>query len=48
MQTIFKNEEEGSYGRRTGAVSFVVCVGRIGRCVEEERNGGVRVREGRI
>ena len=48
MQIVFENEAEGSYGRRTGTVGFVICAGRVGRCVEEERDGGVRVRGGRI
>ena len=48
MQIVFKNEAERSYGRRTGAVGFVICVGRVGRCVEGEHNGGVRVGGDRI
>ena len=48
MQIVFKNEAERSYGRRTGAVGFVICVGRVSRCVEGEHDGGVRVRGDRI
>ena len=48
MQIIFENEAEGSYGRRTGVVGFVICAGRVGRCVEGECDGEVRVRGDRI
>ena len=48
MQSVHKNEVEGNDGRRVGAVGFVICAGRVGRCVEGERNGGIRVRRDRI
>ena len=44
MQVILKNEVEGNNGRRAGVMGFVICAGRIGRRVEGECNGGVRVR----
>ena len=48
MQTIFESKDEGEYSRRTGTVDLVVCVGRIGRCVERKCNGGNGSREGGI
>ena len=48
MQIICKDEVKGSHGRRTGIVGFVICAGRIGRCMEGKRDGGVRIRRGGI
>jgi len=48
MQIICEDEVKGSHGRRAGAVGFVVCAGRISRCVEGECNGRVRVRRGGV
>ena len=48
MQIVHKNEVEGNNGRRAGAVGFVVCIGRVGRCVEGEYDGRTGVRRSRI
>ena len=48
VQIILENEVEGNNDRRAGVVGFVVCAGRVGRCVEGEHNGGIRVRRDRI
>ena len=55
MQAIFENEDEGDISGRASAVGAIVsavdaivCAGRVSRCVERKRNGGVRVREDRI
>ena len=48
MQTILEDEDEGNVSRRASVVSAIICAGRVGRCVEGERNGGVKVRRNRI
>ena len=48
MQIICENEVEKSHGRRAGVVDFVVCARRVGRCVEGECNGGIRIRRSGI
>jgi len=39
MQTIYKNEDERSSSRGTNLVDLVICVKRIGRCLEGEYFG---------
>ena len=48
MQAIFKDEDEVDISRRASAVGAIICAGRVGRCVERECNGGVRVRRNGI
>ena len=38
MQTIFENEVEEEYSKRTGTVDLIICAGRVGRCVERKYN----------
>jgi len=48
MQIVCENKVKEVNGRRTSAVSIVVCAGRVSRCVERKRNRGVRVSGDRI
>jgi len=48
MQAIFKDEDEGNISGRASAVGAIICAGRVGRCVEGECNGGVRIRRNGI
>ena len=41
MQTICKNEDEGKYSRRIGAVGIVICAERVGGCLERKHNGRI-------
>ena len=41
MQIVLEDEVKRSNDRRTGVVGFVICVGRIGRYMEGECNGGI-------
>lgn len=47
MQVVYKNEDEGSSGRRTDPVNFIIYVRRIGRCIERKyvRGFGKRIIE---
>ena len=48
MQVIFEDEDEGGDSRRTGIMGPLICIGRISRCMEGKRYGGVRDRRDRV
>jgi len=48
MQIILEDEVERSNGGGTGSMDLVICAGRIGGCMEGERDGRNGVRRGRI
>ena len=41
MQVIYQNENGGNSSRRTNPVDLLICIGRIGRCLEEEYTEGL-------
>ena len=48
MQVIYKNKDKRSSGGRTDSMDSFLCIGRIGRCVEEEHLEGLERRTTRI
>jgi len=48
MQVISENENERSNSGRTNSMDFVVCIGRISRCMEEEYARGFESRRSRV
>ena len=48
MQVVFKDEDEGSSGRRTDLMDLIICIRRIGRYLERKCVGRFGDRRSRI
>ena len=48
MQVIFEDEDERGDSKGTSLMDFLICIGKVSRCVEGEYTGRFRGRRSRI